>query len=396
MQPITKANSFFLRKNIIFFAFSICPALLLPPSPTLAQRFCIQNQTELIQALEIASGNSEDDILHIVQGRAFDDVELPSEQGYLIQIKSSFSSDCTDPPEIPQETAEVESRFQEAEELPPPMQSITGPVPPEGVEFRVEMLSAASLSGGGVDTVVLGVPVYDWHHGCGPTAVGMVVGYWDEISCSDLFDGSAATQTSSVDQGMASSGHYDDYSVPIDSNTPEIQPDKSELPSGDEHSSDSIADFMFTSWSSVGNRYGWSWSNHITPSFTDYVNFRNNSYASSTATYYFGNYTPALTWDVLTSEIDAKRPMVFLVDTDGNGRTDHFVTIVGYRLVDGTQYYGCLDTWDTPVRWELFRGLANGAIWGIWGGYTFQLTCPTKQPSRWPVSLPLLLLNKDN
>ena len=35
------------------------------------------------------------------------------------------------------------------------------------------------------------------------------------------------------------------------------------------HTSDSVADFMHTSWSADGNYYGWSWSNYISgPAFT--------------------------------------------------------------------------------------------------------------------------------
>ena len=64
--------------------------------------------------------------------------------------------------------------------------------------------------------------------------------------------------------------------------------------------------------------------------------------------------------------------MVFLVDTNGNGSTDHFVTVIGYD--DSTHSYGCLDTWGSTVRWETFAPLADGQPWGIWGGITFQIS----------------------
>ena len=64
--------------------------------------------------------------------------------------------------------------------------------------------------------------------------------------------------------------------------------------------------------------------------------------------------------------------MVFLVDTNGNGSTDHFVTVIGYD--DSTHSYGCLDTWGSAVRWETFAPLASGQGWGIWGGITFQIS----------------------
>lgn len=66
--------------------------------------------------------------------------------------------------------------------------------------------------------------------------------------------------------------------------------------------------------------------------------------------------------------------MVFLVDTDGNGETDHFVTIVGYRD-DGVQQYCCLDTWFPydVVRWCNFATMQDEQPWGIYGGWTFRL-----------------------
>ena len=66
--------------------------------------------------------------------------------------------------------------------------------------------------------------------------------------------------------------------------------------------------------------------------------------------------------------------MVFLVDTDGDGDTDHFVTVIGYD--DGTPHqYGCYDTWAASpgIRWETFQGMGSVA-WGIWGGWSFNLS----------------------
>jgi hypothetical protein len=64
--------------------------------------------------------------------------------------------------------------------------------------------------------------------------------------------------------------------------------------------------------------------------------------------------------------------MVFLVDSDGDGATDHFVTIVGYAETPAQQY-GCLDTWDPAgtIRWCSFLPLAAGRPWGVSKGWTF-------------------------
>ena len=104
-------------------------------------------------------------------------------------------------------------------------------------------------------------------------------------------------------------------------------------------------------------------------SFTSYVNLKNSSYTPSYSSYYMGS---SLTWTVLTTEINNNRPMVFLVDNDGNGGTDHFVTIVGYSETT-IQQYGCLDTWGPAVRWCQFRLMAAPYQWGVWGGWSFRL-----------------------
>ena len=49
-------------------------------------------------------------------------------------------------------------------------QSTTGPTPPPGVVCQP--LSNFKSTGS-----IVGVPPYLWRHGCGPTAVGLVVGY---------------------------------------------------------------------------------------------------------------------------------------------------------------------------------------------------------------------------
>ena len=79
--------------------------------------------------------------------------------------------------------------------------------------------------------------------------------------------------------------------------------------------------------------------------------------------------------------------MVFLVDTDGDDSTDHFVAAIGYRDTQGYEEYACLDTW-TPaghIRWERFREMNSGVTWGIRGA-TYCImgsSCPasfTQQP----------------
>jgi hypothetical protein len=270
---------------------------------------------------------------------------------------------------------------------PAPQQSTSGPKPPPGVIAPKPLPVVPNM----VSQTIAGVPCYYWRHGCGPTAVGMVVGYYDSHGYTDLIPGESTTETAAVDQAIASQGsgirgsgiqlHYENYSLPMDSSST-IADSSVTYPTGC-HTNDCIADYMHTSWSSDGNRYGWSWSNMVSPSFTSYVNLKNSSYGPSVQSYYMGS---SLTWAVLTTEINNNRPMVFLVDSDGSGGTDHFVTIVGYNETT-TQYYGCMDTWYAPVRWCQFRGMSASYQWGVWGGWSFRLAPLPVELSRFSAEL---------
>ena len=255
-----------------------------------------------------------------------------------------------------------------AQEPPPPKpvndyQSTTGPKPPPGVAIGGESVALAGA------TIISGVPSYIWHHGCGPTAAGMVIGYWDAQGYDDLVSGSATIQTSAVDEMIASTGHYNDYALPMDYAPAPIQPDKSEPPAGDEHPSNSLGDFMRTSWSAWGNYYGWSWLSDMPASLMAYTQSRLTSHIGVAENYIINEFT----WAQYKAEIDAGRPMVLLVDTDSNGGTDHFVTAIGYNDDGGTPQYGFYNTWDNDIHWFDWQPIANGQPWGVLGITTFRL-----------------------
>lgn len=256
------------------------------------------------------------------------------------------------------------------EETPSNAQSTTGPTPPPGVEApKKSSLSAAAVT-------LMDVPAYLWRHGCGPTAAGMVIGYWDGHGYDNLVSGNAFTQTTAVDETIASSegtaNHYTDYAWPEDS-YPDLLADKSELPLGDEHPNNSIADYMKTSQSYFNNYYGWSWFSDIGSAMTAYANsgfLADNNYAI-TRNLYMGS---TLNWNSFRAEIDAGRPMVLLVDSDADGWTDHFVTAIGYDTIGNVPYYACWDTWyDDTIRWSQFAPMASGQSFGIYGGVTFRI-----------------------
>jgi hypothetical protein len=250
------------------------------------------------------------------------------------------------------------------EAWPEDAQSTTGPVPPEGID-RGEQGDLAPE----VQVVLSGVPAYLWYNGCGPTAAGMVIGYWDGNGFPDLVPGDAGTQTAAVNNMMSSSGNYDDYCLPLDYPSGPLLDDKSMPPFGDEHPDDCVADLMKTSQSYYGNYWGWSWYSDVEMALQGYVSMVAPHYTATVVNQLWGTFT----WNSFRAEIDAGRPVVFLVDTDGDGGTDHFVTAYGYRDDGGTNQYACRDTWDTGIHWYNFAQMASGRLWGIYGATTFRL-----------------------
>ncbi|MBN2706794.1 MAG: hypothetical protein JXR89_10180 [Deltaproteobacteria bacterium] len=221
----------------------------------------------------------------------------------------------------------------------------------------------------------------------------MVVGYWHGHGYPERYPGDAATQTAAIDQLIASGGEInapnpagsegncEDYGLPRDDNAGPLLEDAYLTAGRAAHADNCIADWMLTSRSdaacgaSPGMRYGWSCSNAICPAFIDYVASRSSTYFATTNDHRWmdAGIDWDDNWDVLKAEIDAGRPMVFLVDSSGDGSTDHFVAIVGYRLNNGQREYGCKDTWNQATRWERFREMSNAYSWGIGYAFTFSL-----------------------
>ena len=270
--------------------------------------------------------------------------------------------------------------------LAPRFHTTTGPKPPPSV---VKGYARTPARAAGEDHVIAGVPAYTWRHGCGPTATGMVAGYYDAHGFDDLIPGDAGAQTTAVLQAIASDqrdgggiGHYQDYSMPRDDSGP-VQGDRSAAPAGDEHASDSVADFMHTSWSVEGLTYGGSWTDMVGPAFTEFVGNRQPAYTASYHDYYVGDPISTTTWSVYKREVDAGRPMVLIVDCNGDGGIDHAITGVGYRETGDLREYAYYNTWDTSVHWAQYRPPSSAYAWGIWGVTTLSLgtgTTPDPPP----------------
>ena len=302
---------------------------------------------------------------------------------------------------IPAGTAAARERARTGDPFDPDLGTVpalahttTGKTPPATVLFAAERTGRRAggrtvYAPGPGEVVVPGVPAYFWRDGCGPTAVGMVVGYYDGQGYGELIPGDAQTQTADVDQAIASHGtataprHYEDYAVPQETTVGELLADRSALPAGDEHASDCIADFLHTSRSADGLQYGSTATGAAASGFVGYVT---SKYPGSTpaATGYSGS---ALTWTIVKGELDAGRPMVLLVDSSGDGRLDHMVAAIGYREINGYPEYACWDTWSTStVRWQRFRAMSSTYAWGVWGGFAFTMAAQAPAPDPAPAA----------
>ncbi len=220
-------------------------------------------------------------------------------------------------------------------------------------------VSSADTSTSSTAKAIDSVPAYNWYHGCGPTAAASVLGYWDLQGFPNLFDASGANVflTSNVQEQISSAAHNAKYDP-----TPDA--------SGPAPAYTSIADWFQTSVDPLD--FGWSYLSYAEDAFEGYAAYRGYQFAAETVGF-------SGLWDDLVQEINAGRPFLGLVDTDGNGATDHFVPVLGYddRGVNG-RYYGLYTTWSESetIDWEPFRPLGNA--WGI--GYATLVT-PLSPPS---------------
>lgn len=195
------------------------------------------------------------------------------------------------------------------------------------------------------------VPAYSWYHGCGPTAVASVFGYWDVQGYATYFDASG------WDQVRATVNVQDEISSPLHNAKYDPTPDD---PSLAVPPMTSIADFLHTSQDPSG--YGWTYLSSIEPGMEGYARSRGEPLDAWTVG------ADTTTWQTLVSEIDAGHPSVFLVDTNGDDITDHFVPVLGYddRGAAG-RWYGAYTTWSESetVSWFPFQPMASGTTWGV-------------------------------
>ena len=194
-------------------------------------------------------------------------------------------------------------------------------------------------------SVIADVTAYYYNSGCGPTAGGMVIGYWDYyiektltpgLDCN-LVVGSAAVGRTPNDPLMNS-----------------------------QQVNDMIGDLS----SSMGTESGRTDYDHIETGLEDYAGILGQGWTSEGQTY----RGPGLTWDVVKQEIDSQRPMVFFVDSDVDGTPDHFVTVIGYCELDNANLYAFYSTYDFGVWWASFDSSKKGNFFGVNAGVSFDIS----------------------
>ena len=219
---------------------------------------------------------------------------------------------------------------------------------------------ALSPSAARADVTLLGdVPSYEWYHGCGPAATGMIMGYWDARGFDDLIDGSNdwLANQQAVKEMIASPGHIRDY-VPT--------PDRAASPNDPLHENDCVADFMGSSMDPAP--YGVSYETWQYAGMAGYAASKGYTNDGGEPVVYFGGL-----WTLLAAEIDAGRPLEFFVDSTADGTPDHFVTAIGYDDTPGALRYACYNTYDHDVHWYDFAAPAVGLDYGVRLGVSFRL-----------------------
>ncbi|MCY2954351.1 MAG: C39 family peptidase [Planctomycetota bacterium] len=231
----------------------------------------------------------------------------------------------------------------------PDLQDVSSSGPEAPLSALLDAGSPAPLGaeGAGVTVVLNDVPEYLWYNGCAPTSTGMIMGYWDQIAYPSMFTGNASTQTAAVDDLIASPEQIRDY-API--------PDP-----GTTHSNNCIADFLGTSRDPL--KFGFSYRDSYPSGFENYVNWRGYDYSDT-----FNRNWGSVSFDDIKGEINAGRPFLISVDSDGDGDSDHAMAGMGYRTSPSNQF-AARTTWNgmPGINWFDWTGMSVGDPFGIRG-----------------------------
>jgi hypothetical protein len=79
-------------------------------------------------------------------------------------------------------------------------------------------------------------------------------------------------------------------------------------------------------------------------------------------------------WESYKAEIDAGRPVVLIVQADGDYDTQSIVVGIGYNDEGDTPLCAFLDPMTAEIQWEEFAENAVGQPWGISSAFFFQIS----------------------
>ncbi len=209
---------------------------------------------------------------------------------------------------------------------------------------------------------VLDVPDYNWYYGCCPTAIGDVLGYWDQRGYPNVIPGeNGNAMTQNVKNAIASPAHI--------VSGQQDRPGGShylgggtfrDSPAYPRHQSqpDCIADYV-KEVDFGTNPY------NVHDGLLNYLHSKGEQGWTIARVRYNG--TPDIWHDVVKS-IQSGMPVVAFVDGNGAGDLSHCVPIIGFDKA--THMYAVHNEGDhgaNAVKWYHFNYLKPGAAYGIWG-----------------------------
>ncbi|MBW1925215.1 MAG: hypothetical protein JRJ35_17315 [Deltaproteobacteria bacterium] len=205
------------------------------------------------------------------------------------------------------------------------------------------------------DITGIEVPEYYSGVGCGPLAAASLMGYWDQRGYEGLLGVSGWDQVRLTSHVSA------------------------EL--------DILAEYLNT------DSDGWTLSNNV-PSGLEAYALNEGGYEFESANHYFSSLHPDELPSLVMSEIDAGRPLIFLVDTNSDGSSDHFVPVFGYEKDDVSEEllnYEFYKNWsedEIPFS-ENFTQAISGEDWGV---NVVTTLVPLSEPDPVPIPGTLVLL----
>jgi autotransporter-associated beta strand protein len=171
-----------------------------------------------------------------------------------------------------------------------------------------------------------------------------------------------------VEDMIASPGYFRDWYP---------QPDRVAKPDDPYHADDCVADFEQASRGD-GSPGASNLAAQVN-GLLGYSQYKGYFGATAHNTAYYSSL-----WTEFVSYINNMKPVEFLVDTDGNGTTDHFATIIGYDDTPGALQFAAYNTWDRSVHWYNYNPVAPGISWGVYGGTFF--SPPSSSTATWAIN----------